>query len=471
VQLIDAIHDRHLWSERYDRTLTNSIGLQGELATEIAHSLRARLNPEEKGRLASKPTNNPEAYVLYLQAREKERTALSSYEDSIAVDALYDRAVALDPQFASAMARQSLWNSGMYMESRSQERKNKAQTLAVQALRVAPDLPEAHMALGEWFRMTERNYDAALKELEIVARTMPNDPEILGRLGYLYRRQGRWREALANFHRAQELDPRIPHDDEAETAWALRDWKTARVLYRQLLELAPDDIGLKTIFAMALMNGEGDFAAARALLDTIPYPRHDSRGQPIWDDLVVRWRLLMLERDYAGAEKLLVDFPLEEFPGPIPGLKNLFVGLTAWAKGDQDRARERFEKVRRGWESFARDHPNDPAVMTHLGLLYAYLGRKEEALRESRRAVEVVPENDAIERPAYSTNLALVYALTGESEKAVTLIEQLLTKPAVEVQGAQAMTLTNLRSWRWDALRSNPRFQEILASPEPKTIY
>ena len=160
----------------------NSIGLQGELATEIAHSLRARLNPEEKGRLASKPTNNPEAYVLYLQAREKERTALS-YEDSVAVDALYGRAVSLDPQFASAMARQSLWNSGMYMESRSQERKNKAQTLAVQALRVAPDLPEAHIALGEWFRIAERNYDAALKEFEIAAHTMPNDPEILESFG------------------------------------------------------------------------------------------------------------------------------------------------------------------------------------------------------------------------------------------------------------------------------------------------
>ena len=115
VQLIDAIHDRHLWSERYDRTLTNSIGLQGELATEIAQSLRARLNPKEKGLLASKPTNNPEAYVLYLQAHEKERTALS-YEDRVAVDAIYDRAVSLDPQFASAMARQSLWNSGMYMD-------------------------------------------------------------------------------------------------------------------------------------------------------------------------------------------------------------------------------------------------------------------------------------------------------------------------------------------------------------------
>jgi len=189
------------------------------------------------------------------------------------------------------------------------------------------------------------------------------------------------------------------------------------------------------------------------------------------DDLVVRWRLLMLERDYTGAQRLLVDFPLEEFPGLPPGIKDLFVGHTAWAKGDQDRARELFEKVRRDWESFARDHLNDPAVLTRLGVLYAYLGRKEEALRESRRAVELVPENDAIERPAYSANLALVYALTGESEKAVSLIEQLLTKPSVEVQGVHAMTLTNLRSWKWDVLRSNPRFQEILGSPEPKTIY
>ena len=183
------------------------------------------------------------------------------------------------------------------------------------------------------------------------------------------------------------------------------------------------------------MNGEGDFAAARAILETIPYPRYDARGQPIWDDVFPRWRLLMLERDYAGAERLLVDFPLEEFPAPLLAIKDIFFARTAWAKGDQPRARELFEKVRKDWEPLVRDHPDDPTFMTWLGVLYAYLGRKEEALRESRRAVDLVPENDAIERPAYSTNLALVYALTGESEKAVTLIEQLLTKPAVEVQG------------------------------------
>src|SRR4029077_5281315 len=151
--------------------------------------------------------------------------------------ALYDRAVSLDPQFASAMARQSLWNSTMYMSSRSKERKNKAQALAVQALRVAPDLPEAHIALGEWFRMTERNYDATLKELSIAAQTIPNDPELLEEMGALYRRQARWRQALANFRRVQELDPRVPHDGEAQTAAMLRDWHTATVLYRHLLEI------------------------------------------------------------------------------------------------------------------------------------------------------------------------------------------------------------------------------------------
>ena len=126
-------------------------------------------------------------------------------------------------------------------------------------------------------------------------------------------------------YRVQELDPRIPHGEEAETAVALRDWKTARVLFRHLLEIAPDDVRVKINFAVALMNGEGDFAAARTIFETIPYPRYDAHGQPIWDDLFPRFRLLMLERDYAGAERLLADFPLEEFPEPVPGLKIIFL--------------------------------------------------------------------------------------------------------------------------------------------------
>ena len=180
----------------------------------------------------------------------------------------------------------------------------------------------------------------------------------------------------------------------------------------------------------------------------------------------------MLERDFAGAEKLLVEFPLEEFPPPFAGVKSFFFACTAWARGDQGRARDLFEKkVRPALESNVQDHPDDPTFVTWLGLVNAYLGRKEEALRESRRAIDLVPKNDAVERPRYLTNLALVYALTGETEKAVTLVEQLLTTPAAESMGVAPITLTQLRGWRWDSLRSNPRFQKILAGPEPKTIY
>ena len=467
VQLIDTRDDHQLWSERYDRTLTDSIGLQGELATEIARALRANLAPEEKTRLATRPTNNPEAYVLYLKARDKERT-FASLEDASAIDGIYDQAIALDPKFALAMARQSMWNSGMYYWGRSQERKNKAHALAMEALRIAPDLPEAHVALGEWFRMTERNYDAALKELSIAAQAIPNDPEMLEGMGVLYRRQGRWREALATFRRAQELDPRVPHHEVAQTAAMLRDWHTATVEYRHALELAPDDVYIKEILAEALMIGEGDFAAAKAILETIPYPQRDTSGNPVWDDMLLRWQIFMLERDFAGAEKVLVEFPAEELPPPFNGRKAFLFACTALARGDPATARVLFEKARPGYESAVQDRPDEPKFLARLGLLDAYLGRKEDALRESRRAVDLISEKDVIEGPIYLANLALVYALTGETEEAVTLVERLLSKPA---GSDNQITLTELRSWKWDPLRSNPRFQKILAGPEPKTIY
>lgn len=465
VKLIDTRDDHQLWSERYDRTLTDSIGLQGELATEIAHALRATLDPEEKTRLATKPTNNPEAYVLYLKAREKEGTA-GSKEDAIAIDGMYEQAVALDPKFALAVARQSMWNSLMYFVGRLQERKTKAHALATEALRLAPDLPEAHLAQGQWFRMTERNYDAALKEFSIAAQAMPNDPEILGNIGTIDRRQGRWREALAKFQRVQELDPRVPHDDGAGTAFTLRDWHTATVIYRHVLEIAPNEVSTKMGLASVLMIGEGDFAAAKAILETVPNPMRDNAGNPSGDDTVIRWQLFMLERDFAGAEKVLVEFPGEEFPPPFIGWKTFSLACTALAGGDVAKASALFEKARPAYEATGRDHPDEPKFLAPLGLLYAYLGLKEDALRESRRAVDLVPEKDAIEHPRYLSNLALVYALTGETEKAVALVEQLLTTPA-----ADGITLTELRSWKWDGLRSNPRFQKILAGPEPKTVY
>jgi tetratricopeptide (TPR) repeat protein len=175
----------------------------------------------------------------------------------------------------------------------------------------------------------------------------------------------------------------------------------------------------------------------------------------------------MLARDYAAAEKVLADYKGDKFmEEPLGGVKAFDAAQTALARGDVDSARSLFEQARPVYEGSAREHPDDARSHAPLSLLYAYLGRKDDATREGLRAVELTPESkDALGGPGYAANLALVYARTGEIDQAITLIERLLTTP-------NGIMLTNLRlSWEWDPLRTDPRFQKILAGPEPKTIY
>jgi tetratricopeptide (TPR) repeat protein len=180
-----------------------------------------------------------------------------------------------------------------------------------------------------------------------------------------------------------------------------------------------------------------------------------------------RWETEMLARDYAAAEKVLADYKGDKFlEEPLGGVKAFDDAQTALARGDVDSARSLFEQARPIYEGNARERPDDAQSHTMLGLLYAYLGRKDDAIRESLRAVELVPESkDAQGGAVYAQNLALVYARTGEVDQAIALIQRLLTTP-------NGIILAQLRlSWEWDPLRTDARFQKILAGPEPKTIY
>jgi TolB-like protein len=469
VQLIDARNDRPIWSERYDRTIADSIGLQGELATEIAAALKAKLAPEEKARLATKPTTNPEAYLAYLRALERGRTGASK-EDAFATDELYAKAIELDPEFALAIARRSMWNGVMYNVARRPEHKATALTLAARALQLAPDLPEAHVALGLCFYFLESNYPAALKEFSIAASASALEPDVIEYTGLIYCRQGRWREGIASYDRAQELDPRQPHPWGARARAMVRDWPGAVAAFQRLLKVEPNNVFTISELATVKINQTGDVAAARELLDSIPPGLHGAApGQPSGPDevlTVARWELNMLARDYTAAAKALADYKDEEFEEPEVGVKSFDAGQTALARGDEESAKSLFEKVRPIYETGARAHPDDARFHAPLGLLYAYLGRKDDAIRESLRAVELVPESkDAQGGAAYADNLALVYARTGEIDQALALIQRLLTTP-------NGIMFAQLHlSWEWDPMRSDPRFQEILAGPEPKTIY
>jgi TolB-like protein/class 3 adenylate cyclase len=474
VQLIDARNDRHIWAERYDRTVADSIGIQGELATEIAGALRAKLAPEEKARLEAKPTNNSEAYLLYLNAVEREGMVNASTEDLIAAERLYVQASLLDPKFALAYARASLLNSSISNGPDDRVGMAKARAQAEEAVKLAPDLGDAHLALGLCLYWNEKDYSGALKEFAIAAAASPNDAQVLTYIGGIYRRQGRWRESIASYQRAQELDPR----NRSIVSFAgvnymlVRDWSAAAGNFKGALEIAPDSVFPKIALAYLEVFRNGTPASARDILRKIP-----AGVDPDGMVTEAKWDLAMLERDFLAAEKIVADFPggdLADFPHSPGWSKSFYRGQVALARGDVAQAQRFFSAAAPDMEAWLRNHSDNADFHDTMALLNAYMGRKENAIREARRSIEIEPENlNAFHGTLYLGMLAQVYALTGEADQAITLIERLLTTPGpIQCSDSRSITLGDLRlRWEWDSLRGNPRFQKILAGPEPKTIY
>jgi serine/threonine protein kinase/Tfp pilus assembly protein PilF len=459
VQLIDARNDHHIWAERYDRAVADSIGLHAELAAQIATALKANLAPEERARLDTRPTTNSEAYMLYL-------TGLGT-GDAIEAEQFYMQAIALDPGFALAYARASMRNSGIAGDDRARHARARAQ--AEEALRLSPNLSEAHIALGLCLYVGAKKYDAALKEFEVAAATSPNNAEIYGYVAGIYRRQRRWRESVASFERAMSLDPRNRGlvFNAGNNHLFMRDWSAAAVCYNRALEIKPDSVDPKIGLAYLEVFRDSNPAAGRKILQDIP-----AGINPNGIVIMARWDLAMLERDYATAEKIVTDSPLEDFRD-LP--KTFYQGRIALARGDIESAQRYFAAAKPDTEKRVRDNPDAAERRAQLALLYAYMQRKEDAIREAHRAIELEPESqNAFHGALGAGNLALVYALVGEPDQAITLIERLLSTPgAVHYPDwPNSITLAELRLRReWDPLRSDPRFQKILAGPEPKTVY
>jgi tetratricopeptide (TPR) repeat protein len=250
----------------------------------------------------------------------------------------------------------------------------------------------------------------------------------------------------------------------------VRDWAGATVCYNRALEIAPDTAPARIGLAYLEVFRNSNPSAGRKILQKIP-----AGLDPDGSVTGARWDLAMLERDYATAEKILTDFPLEDFPRAGGAPKTFALGRVALARGDTASAQRYFTAAAPAIEGWVRDDPDDPNRHAQLGLFYAYMQRKEDALREGRRAIEMEPESqNAFHGADMAAQLALIHALLGERDEAITLIGRLLSIPGpVEwADSPQSITQADLRlRWEWDPLRSDPRFQKILAGPEPKTIY
>jgi len=473
VQLIRADDDAHLWAQSYDRQLTDIFGVEAEVAKNIADSLQTRLSPQEKARVETKPTTNADAYVLYLRGREYQTRPDNLLQDFKSAINLFDQAVKLDPKFALAHARLGATASLVYhFYEPIQAWKQRAQAEALDSLRLQPNLGEGHLALGLYHYYVEGDYDAALRELALATEALPNDGDVGLYTAAVQRRAGHFTDALAAYKRAEEIDPRnsITLYDASQTYFGLRDWRTAAERMDRVLALFPDSFNVKIQRAYVEFFWKGSTASIKAALQSLP-PNLDPDGVVTF----ARWDVSLMDRDTDGAEKAMANTPLDTITSQtgVPLPKSYLKACVFLVRGDTAKAQTEFEGALPLIEKLVTESPQSGTRRAQLGLLYAFLGRKEDALREGKRAMELIPiTHDIIEGAVVEAFYAMICARAGATDEAISRIERLLTTPfAVDYDDA-SITLSDLRTrWEWDPLRSDPRFQKILASPEPKTVY
>jgi serine/threonine-protein kinase len=472
VQLIQAETDSHLWAQSYDRQLTDVFSVEGEVAKRIADSLSATLSPQEKARVETKPTTNADAYVLYLRGREYQTRPDNFLQDFQSAARLYEQAIALDPEFALAHARLSAVSSNVYhWYQPTAEFKQKARAEADESLRLQPDMGEGHLALGLYFYYEESQYDQALREFSLAANALPNDGDVGLYIAAVQRRQGRFNEAIATYQKAEAVDPRnsVTLYDASQTYFALRDWPTAAKRMDRVLALAPDSLNVKIQRGYIEFFWKGNTAPIKTALENVP-----ASLDPDGIVTFTRWDVALMDRDPGAAERALASSRLESFVSPngVPLPKSYLQGCIDLMRNDATHAQTDFQSASRSLEETVTKSPQDAIRHAELGFLYALMGRKEDALREGRHAVELKHISpDIVEGAIVQSLLALIYTRNGDTDQAIPQIEQLLTTAFAVDYCDDSITLADLRTrWEWDPLRSDPRFQKILAGPEPKTI-
>jgi TolB-like protein/class 3 adenylate cyclase len=464
VQLIDALKDRHLWANRYDRTLADSLGLQGELAAEIAEALRVTLSPDEKALVEKKPTENSEAYVFYLRANQIERNPDTLLEDFKKAEQFYVQAVALDPNFALAHARLASTRGQIYHYYEPLDSwKTKARAEADLALRLQPNLAEGHLALGQCDYWIDEDYDRALTELGVAATLSPSDAEIGRLIASIKRREGKWQESLEEYERVQRTDPQNPNTvrELVFTNTSLRRWPEASRWATQMRAMAPASLVAKVQSGYVDFCWKGDTGPLKGMLSQVP-----AGTDPDGSITSCRWDVAMIDRDFGAARAALQKSNLNEiaYTNAASTSKTFFEACVELAQGNHGEAQKLFALARPAFEKAVEEAPLSADRHAQLGWFYAFAGRKEEAIREGKRAVELKPESkDALDGAIMNCYLALIYARVGEKELAIPLIERLLKTPGAVDSVNYSITINDLKyRWEWDPIRKDPRFQRLI---------
>jgi TolB-like protein len=467
-QLIDARTDAHLWAQTYDRELADVFAIQSEIARTIADQLQAKISPKEEAALDSKPTENLAAYEIYLRATQIDRnrssnTGSGGAEETKREIALLEEAVRQDPSFLPAIclaAQNHLylhWMGG----DQSVDHLGLAKKGLEAAIRLQPNGPEVHLTRAVLHYWGARDYTSALAELAQVRRVWPNDTRVMFFTAMIERRQNNWADATRHLEQRLNLDPcnlTVVSEMAGTYGVLLRYADSARTLDHALAWKPLD-------FNMGFLRAYVDFLWKADLRRWKEIVASEAAKNADPSDLVnARVDLALKERDYRRAEQLLAAGGGTEFDD------NGFFTPREWKQaivargvGNQSKATALLQSARERVASVVRERPQDAKALMVLGQIDAALGRKNDALQEGQRAVEVLPvSKDAINGYQLLARLVMIYAQVGEIDRAFDSLEKGVHQPYSAEYGSLKLDQV------WDPLRADPRFEKILAARAPK---
>jgi TolB-like protein/class 3 adenylate cyclase/Tfp pilus assembly protein PilF len=466
-KLVDARTDGQLWAQTYDRDLADVFAIQSEIAKAIAEQLQAKLSPREQTAIERPPTGDIAAFDLYTRAKNLLLTtsfSSSAKANFLQAADLLNEAVAHDPSFFQAYCQLAYTHDALYSLGfdHTPARLALAGAAVEAAFRLRPDAGEAHLALAGNLYRGYLDYDGALAELEVARQTLPNDPRVFELKGYIERRQGRWEESTRDLERAIQLDPRnfFTLLQIAISYGYLRRYAEEKSMFDRALAIEPNDIDTKTARASVEFHWKADTLPLHQTIDSIRATNPDAVPH-IADDWL---NCALAERDAGAAKNALValgETPLTDYT--IHLNRSVIEGVLARMAKDEHKARSAFTAARAEQEKTVQAEPDYGPPLCVLGLIDAGLGRKEEALREGQRAVELLPvEKDAINGPLMIEYLAVIAAWVGDKDLAC---EQL----AAATRYPSSLSYGKLKLLPfWDPLRGDPCFEKIVASLAPK---
>ncbi len=462
-QLIDARTDTHLWAQTYDRDVADLFAIQSEIAQTIAGQLYAKISPDEKLAIERPPTADLIAFDLY--SRAKSLGIIPEGNLFQAAD-LLNQAVARDPTFFQAYCQLAYVHDELYHlhVDHTPERLALAEEAVEAAFRLHPDAGEAHLARAEHLYRGYLDYGEALRELEIARQTLPNDARLFELKGYIERRRpdGNQEEALRNLERAIDLDPRnfLVLQQTALSYYFLGRYADEAAILDRMLAIRPDDAETKVTRAFVQLYWKADTRPLHQLMDEL-----NGKSDGAIQSVAAGWlECALAERDAAAAADALAAMGENTLGNTIPRYSARFVqGLIARMTKEDAKARGAFTAARAEQEKLVRADPDDAGALCVLGLIDAALGRKEEALREGWRAVELLPvEKDATNGTRVIGVLAIIAAWVGDNDLAC---EQL----AIVNHRRNEISYGELKLGPfWDPLRGEPCFEKIVASLAPK---